>query len=125
MTEHRIIVCGSRGWTDREAIRSFLTEQDREHEHVVVVHGAAPGADRIAGEEAKRLGLKVEEHPAQWAMHGRRAGLLRNERMLALGCTRVVAFWDGESRGTEHMIRKAREAHAWVTVVRERGSVAA
>lgn len=124
MTEYRVLVCGSRDFTDRKVIRAFmreLTVRERFHpgEKIVIVHGAARGVDRWAGEEAKVCGFEVEEHPADWKVHGKRAGLIRNAHMLNLGCTRVVAFWDGKSRGTQHMIRIAREADARVTVVRE------
>jgi hypothetical protein len=119
MIEHRVIVCGSREWSDRAAIREALQALVAPGERVVIVHGAARGADRLAGEEARALGFDVEEHPADWRRHGRRAGLIRNEHMLSLGCSRVIAFWDGHSRGTGHMIRIAREAEARVTVVRQ------
>lgn len=119
--EYRVIVCGSRDWTDRRIIReTLLALADRCPDlRIVVVHGAARGADRMAGEEARACGYKVEEHPANWALHGHRAGLIRNAYMLSLGCSHVIAFWDGKSRGTEHMIRIAREADARVTVIRE------
>lgn len=120
--EVRIIVCGSRGWTDREMIREFMqvTAVHHKHDRVVIVHGDARGADRMAGEEAERVGLEVEAHPADWRRWGKRAGPFRNEHMLSLGCTRVVAFWDGYSRGTGHMVRIAREADQRVLCVREK-----
>lgn len=124
MSEYRVLVCGSRDFSDRKVIRAFLRElsvRERFHpgERITIVHGAARGVDRWAGEDAAALGFDVEAHPADWKAHGKRAGLIRNAHMLSLGCTRVVAFWDGKSRGTQHMIRIAREANARVTVVRE------
>jgi hypothetical protein len=56
------------------------------------MHGAARGADRLAGAAALRLGLEVVEYPADWKRHGRRAGYVRNEQMLAAGPDLVVAF---------------------------------
>lgn len=118
--EQRIIVCGCRDWTDRVIIRETLAALADCHpgDRIVIVHGAARGADRLAGEEALALGFEVEEHPANWRVHGKRAGPIRNAHMLSLGCSRVIAFWDGYSTGTGHMIRIAREADARVTVVR-------
>jgi len=116
VSEYRVVVTGSRDFTDRAAIRRAL-EALTTHANVTIVHGGARGADRIAAEEAERLGFTVEEHPANWKMHGRRAGVLRNLDMLDLGATRVVAFWDGYSRGTGHTIRAAREREMWVTVI--------
>lgn len=119
--EYRVLVCGSRDWRDRRIIRETLRALADCYPdlRIVVVHGAARGADRMAGEEARACGYKVEEHPADWKRHGRRAGAIRNAHMLSLGCSRVIAFWDGKSRGTEHMIAIARDAEARVTVIRE------
>jgi hypothetical protein len=97
----RVIVCGSRQWTDREAIANRLFDLPVDS---VIVHGAAPGADRIAGQEAEKLGLLVEEHPADWDYYGKRAGFVRNERMAKIGADLCIAFWDGHSRGTAMMV---------------------
>jgi hypothetical protein len=100
----RVIVCGSRKWTDRDAIANRLFDLPID---TVVVHGAAAGADHIAGQEAQKLGLLVEEHPvtkADYAYYGNRAYFLRNQRMALLGADLCLAFWDGRSRGTSMMV---------------------
>lgn len=76
----------------------------------MVVHGTARGADEIAGRIAKTLGLKVEEHPAEWTRYGRRAGFIRNRAMATAGADLCIAFWTNGSTGTGHMLRIAREA---------------
>lgn len=76
----------------------------------VIVHGACPrGADRIAHEEAERLEFVIEQHPAHWNQFGKRAGFIRNEEMAVAGAHRLLAFWDGKSRGTRDMINRAME----------------
>ncbi len=105
----RVIVCGSRRWEDRDAIanRLFYLPTD-----TVVVHGCAKGADRIAGQEAQKLGLLIEEHPvtdADYAHYGNRAYFLRNQRMAMLGADLCLAFWDGRSRGTSMMVDLAEQ----------------
>lgn len=102
----RVIVCGSREWTDREAISHRLFDLPFD---AVIVHGAAKGADQIAGQEAQKLGLLVEEHPADWEYYGKRAGYLRNERMAKIGADLCLAFWDGRSRGTAMMVDLAEK----------------
>lgn len=100
----RVIVCGSRAWTDRDAIANRLFDLPTD---TIIVHGAAHGADRIAGQEAEKLGLLVEEHPVtkdDYAHYGNRAYFLRNQRMAMLGAELCLAFWDGHSRGTAHMV---------------------
>ncbi|HXH35730.1 MAG TPA: SLOG family protein [Plantibacter sp.] len=120
--EYRVIVTGSRDFNDRDAIRRAL-EALTTHANVTIVHGGARGADHIAAEEADYIGYTVEEHPADWARHGKRAGILRNLEMLDAGATRVIAFWDGQSRGTAHTIRAARERGMRVSIVRPGGEL--
>lgn len=107
----RVIVCGSRRWHDRELIASVLYDlvMVRGWKYPVIVHGAARGADRIAGEEAGKAGLRTEEHPADWDRYGKRAGLIRNEEMGVLGADLCIAFWDGQSTGTAHMLAVANK----------------
>jgi hypothetical protein len=110
----RVIVCGSRRWHDRDRIASRLADLPG---HATIVHGAARGADRIAGQEAEKLGLLVEPHPADWDAHGKSAGFVRNREMARLGAELCIAFWDGLSTGTGHMMKTAREAEIPVEVV--------
>lgn len=108
----KVIVCGSRDWTDGEPIRRALTHLANRHIQVEVVHGGARGADSLAGQIAANLGLTVRAELADWVGRGRGAGPERNRRMLALGPSLVLAFKDGldpalSRGGTEHMLRIA------------------
>ena len=84
----RALVCGSRRWTDRPLIERTL----RAYGPALIVHGAARGADQIAGDVAEQLGWPVEAHPADWRRHGRSAGPRRNLAMLDTHPTLVIAF---------------------------------
>jgi len=99
----RVIVCGSRGYTDRETIELRLSQLPPSPT-TVIVHGDAMGPDRIAGQFASVLGMTVEPHPAEWDRLGGRAGPIRNEKMALLGADLCIAFWDGASKGTKDMI---------------------
>lgn len=82
MSEPRVLVFGSRVWVDEQLIRRRL---ERFPAGTVVIHGAAPGADTLAEEAAHRLGFAVVREPVtreEWREHGKRAGVLRNQRML-------------------------------------------
>ena len=108
----RVIVCGGRAYADKEAITAELSMLPP---GTVVVHGGAQGADAIAGEVAKALGLVVEAHPADWRRWGRGAGPRRNAEMLSLGADLVLAFPGGS--GTADMVRKTRAAEVPVRIV--------
>jgi hypothetical protein len=81
-------------------------------EDTTVIHGAAVGADSIAGHIAHELGLAVEPYPADWDRYGKAAGHIRNRQMLAAKPDRVLAFSKNisVSRGTSHMVKIAQAA---------------
>lgn len=82
-----------------------------------VVSGCAMGADRLGERWAKERGVPIRIFPAEWAMHGRRAGYVRNSQMAEYADV-LVAFWDGKSRGTAMMIDLMKRANKPVVVVR-------
>lgn len=110
----RVLVTGSRGWTELAPIRqafAWVLERHRLDPAVVmVVHGAAKGADLIATQVAEAMGMKAEAWPADWETHGRKAGPLRNAEMVAAGADICLAFPLPGSIGTHDCIRRARAA---------------
>lgn len=109
----RILVCGSRTFSDRQIIWSKLNDIAAYYSgDVEVIHGAASGADRIAGQWAEAYGKPVHAYPADWNQYGKRAGFLRNTQMLEEGKPdAVVAFVDKplpDSKGTKMMVDIAR-----------------
>lgn len=114
----RVLICGSRGWTNERLIGAVVAALPP---GTVVIHGAARGADSIAGRAAEQCGLPVEQYPAEWRRYGRAAGHRRNTQMLTDGRPDlVIAFrLDGPSKGTDNMIAQARSAGIRVQVVRE------
>jgi hypothetical protein len=121
-----VIVCGDREWDDRWLIHSRLIMFSKD---TIIVHGAARGADTIAGEVAEELGLHVFPAPAHWQhteqcapncqdIVGKAAGPVRNRRMLDLQPKLVIAFHDclPYSRGTKDCIEEARRRGIWVEV---------
>lgn len=112
----RVLICGSRNWTDRGPIQSVIEMLPAGS---VVIHGAAAGADSLAGQVAYDSGVSVEIYPADWKRDGRAAGPIRNTRMLREGKPdRVIAFrMPGVSRGTDDMIKQSRAAGLMVDVI--------
>jgi hypothetical protein len=116
----RIIVTGSRGWHDRQKIANRLFDLPVT---CTIVVGYNPekdtpkGVDRIAYQEAQKLGLLVEPHPADWERYGKPAGFIRNEEMAAAGAILCLAFWDGRSNGTKDMMDRSERHSIPVEVV--------
>ena len=75
---------------------------------IQIVSGMAEGADLLAVRYADEHEMTKILFPANWKEHHRMAGILRNENMLAIA-THLIAFWNGQSRDTKHMIEIARE----------------
>lgn len=119
----RILITGSRDWWDVEVVRAALLEHAPTEGEVVVVHGDARGADRIAATLAEEFGWATEPHPADWNL-GKHAGPRRNARMVARGAAVCLAFplpnRDDPSRrtGTEDCIAAAQRARIPVRIYR-------
>lgn len=115
----RILVCGSRDWTDAFAINCVLNGYLSDGDAFTVISGMANGADSIAAEWARLNEQELLEFPAQWEMYGKSAGPVRNRAMLNNGKPDFVwAFkTHAESRGTNHMVNIARRAGVRTYVV--------
>jgi len=112
----RVLITGSRDWVDRLAVWSILNQElEAAHGELIVVHGAARGADDIAdrwawGAIQAGASVEVESHPALWEIQGKAAGIIRNKQMANLGADVCYAFPLKDSRGTQHMIACCEEA---------------
>ena len=105
----RVIVAGSRSFNDYAALRmacdKLLVKKKLTH-HIVVVSGTARGADSLGEKYARERGYAVERFPADWQQYGKTAGPIRN-RQMADNADAMIAFWDGQSKGTQNMIMEA------------------
>lgn len=114
----RVIIAGGRDFGDYPLLSGTMDNLLRNiTEEIVVVCGQARGADTLGEQYAKERGYRVDYYPADWKRYGKRAGYLRNEQM-ARNADALVAFWDGESRGTKLMIELAKKYGLKVRVQR-------
>jgi hypothetical protein len=121
MDDYRVIIAGSRSFSNYELLRKhclFLLQEKMRTHRVIIVSGHAHGADTLGERFAKEQGLTVELHPAKWKALGKAAGIIRNAEM-ARASDALIAFWDGKSHGTAHMINFARRRGLEVSVVEE------
>ena len=117
---YRVIIAGSRDFTDYEQLKvqcnRLLSEKDVAH-RIVILSGMARGTDSLAVRYAHEKDYALEEYPAHWETGGKRAGVIRNAEMAATADA-LIAFWDGNSKGTYDMITKARKKGLAVRVIR-------
>ena len=115
----KVIIAGSRGFSNykllKETCDKYLREKKKTH-NVVVISGHARGADSLGEKYASDEDLDLEIYPADWKKYGKSAGFRRNEQMADIADA-VIAFWNGESHGTKHMIDIAEEKGLNVKVV--------
>lgn len=111
----KLIVAGSRGFTD---YRLLETELNNMKDPITeIVSGTARGADRLGEQYANANSLPLKKMPAEWDKYGKSAGYKRNEQMAEYSDC-LIAFWDGQSRGTKHMIDIARRLDLEVIVIK-------
>ncbi len=116
MPEFRIIIAGSRGFDFRSPVTqdtffrkidNLVSAKQATHD-IVIVSGTAKGADKFGESYARIRGYECRQYPANWDLYGKRAGYMRNV-LMAQNADALIAIWDGESRGTQHMINIASD----------------
>lgn len=120
MQEFKLIVAGGRDFTDYEKAKEEITrlaEGELANFGVSIVSGMARGADALAVRFAREMGITLHEFPADWNAYGKGAGFKRNEDM-ARFADGLLAFWDGRSHGTSHMIRDMERLGKAVRTIR-------
>lgn len=111
MEEFRVIIAGTRDFSNYELLKEKcdnILSTKRQDSNIVILSGTAKGADRLGERYARERGFQLRRFPADWDKDGKKAGMLRNYRM-ADNADALIAFWDGTSRGTAHMIMTAKE----------------
>ena len=114
----RVIIAGGRDFSDYELLSKTMKDYLASIEDdICVVCGQARGADTLGEQYAKEHNHSVQYYPANWKRYGKAAGYIRNTEM-AKNADALVAFWDGQSLGTKHMIATASQLGLSVHVVR-------
>lgn len=132
MKELRIIIAGSRDFDDYglllETINGYFCDMNYTDiidfpKQVKFISGTARGADKLGEQAAHIYGYEVIRFPADWDGLGKRAGYVRNAEMAKFAVADgnygvLIAFWDGKSKGTKHMIDLAEKYGLEVHIVR-------
>lgn len=123
----RILVCGGRHFTDKELLFEVLDLFYKKHGPLVIIEGGAMGADYFARQwvrQRQKLGWDVQgiTVPANWRMHGKSAGPIRNQQMLDEHYPDKVVAFRGQ-KGTADMVARAHKAGVPVYDLREVGAI--
>lgn len=109
----RTIIAGSRNCNDIQLLINAI--DNCEWDITKVICGMAKGADHLGELWANFMKIPVDKFPADWNKYGKSAGYKRNVQM-AENADALIALWDGESRGTKHMIEIALEKNLLVHI---------
>lgn len=115
----KVIIAGGRDFSNYELLQEkcdHLLRNKLLTHNVEIVSGCARGADALGIKYAEELKLNVLKFPADWEKFGKRAGYLRNEQMAEVADV-LIAFWDGKSKGTKHMIDLADKYKLFVRII--------
>lgn len=130
MKELRVIIAGSRDFDDFPKLMNTcidilfkITNQHSDLDKIRIVSGVARGADQLGEQYAKVAGYEVSRFPADWNGLGKKAGYVRNAEMAKYAMAGgnygvLIAFWDGKSKGTKHMIDLAKKNGLEVHIVK-------
>lgn len=106
----RVLVCGGRSFNDPMTLGSWLGGIHKNNGPItLLIEGGAPGADFMAREFAKWMGIPVKTFEADWDRFGRSAGPRRNKQMLDEGKPDLVVAFEG-GKGTTNMVGLAEAA---------------
>ena len=126
MKELRVIIAGSRDCNDYELLKQsaieIITKKTMLPDLTRIISGGARGADTLGERFANEMGLEISRFIPDWDGLGKRAGYVRNAEMAKFAVEddndgMLIAFWDGQSRGTKHMIDLAKRYGLEVHVV--------
>ena len=112
----KVIIAGSRTFSDYNFLRTNCDRLLSQFSNIEIVSGTAQGADQLGERYAREKGYDIKQFPANWDKYGKRAGYLRNDDM-AQYADWLIAFWDGTSKGTKHMIDLANKRGIKVEIV--------
>lgn len=128
----RVIIAGGRDFNDFALLESNLHKIFKQlsdeklmseyinEANIEIVCGKARGADTLGEQFAKTYNIPIKYFPADWDTYGKSAGYRRNTEMANYAKEDngvLIAFWDGKSKGTKHMIDTAKTRGIKVFVV--------
>lgn len=115
----RVIIAGNRDFNEKALFNNTITwllSPDETAQYLEIVSGHCGGADAMGEEFAKHYGLRLKVFPVDCDKYEKYAGSLAEYASKENGM--LIAFWDGESRGTRNMIEKALDHKLDVHVIK-------
>ena len=107
----KISIIGSRSFFDYTMLEKILNKEKID----ILVSGGARGADSLGEQYAKNNNIPTLIFKPDWKKFGRAAGFIRNKDIID-NSDKVIAFWDGKSKGTLNSINLAKKQNKKVII---------
>ena len=111
----KVIIAGTRNFGNYQLLYETMTRLYAEP--IEVVCGCAQGADSLGKKWAEEKNYPVKLIKPKWEQQGIVAGFNRNVEM-ADYADEAVVFWDGQSKGSEHMIKIMKNIQKKVEIIK-------
>jgi hypothetical protein len=108
----KLAVIGSRTFDDYQIVKEELDSLS----FSTIVSGGAKGADSLAARYAKENNKKLIVFLPDWEKFGKSAGMIRNKKIVD-HCDELIAFWNGESKGTSNSINLATKQNKLIKII--------
>lgn len=111
LPDYRVIISGGRDFDDFALLKKrcdhYLSQKQKTH-NIIIVSGAARGADSLGERYAYYRGFGLRRFPADWDRDGKAAGPIRNT-LMAKNADALIVCWNAVSKGTANMIKNAMQ----------------
>lgn len=122
-----VIICGSKYFSNYELLKErcdyFLSERIKRGEEIVIISGGSgSGVDKLGEDYAKEKGYEVKVIKALWDKYGKKAGYLKNQKMVELGNACIVFQLASETKmeaGLKMLVDISRKEHLLVREIKD------
>lgn len=111
----KIIIAGGRDFNNYEMLEQEINKLQLNITEII--SGGAKGADYLGQLYAQKYNIPLKIFKAEWELYGKAAGPIRNKQM-GNYADYLIAFWDGQSKGTKNMINYMKQINKHGTVIK-------
>lgn len=115
MKKFKLAIIGGRDFDDVDLLNDEISKHIKNI--TLIVSGGARGADSLGEQFAIDNDIDTLIFKPEWDKYGRGAAFIRNKTIIE-NCDKVIAFWDGKSKGTKNSIDIAIKLGKTVKIIK-------
>ena len=112
----KIAIVGSRTFSDYNLLERHINDIAKSFNIIKIISGGANGADTLGEKYANINKIPTLILKPDWGKYGKGAGYIRNKDIIN-SSDKVVAFWDGKSKGTLNSINLAKKQNKLIQMI--------